>query len=350
LKNGIHPLIFTNGIIPPRSLKYLTKLPPDRYSILINLNDPSKLTAIKRRSLFKTLKTFKGQNNITLGINFFSEEQDYNYIINIACKYEFSEIRWSVANPTVESTDHYYKRKYRNMVSRAIVFLKEANAAGLFTHADDVKILPCLISSTNIAAINLLDSSSKMIAGSCTSSGIDLDTSLRIMYCFALPYYGDVRLDKFSSLKDIKKYLCYLYNQLHTIPLFPECDGCQYFKSSACTGGCLAAKCNYLKIMPESIIVDTINMPIDLLMKTEFRLRGDLIQLTNVNKKTCYISNRKTKQMSLQPPYYAEIIKSCRRKCSFISTYKLSKTYSKSKLQKFIVQMHYLGLIDIRIS
>jgi len=344
--SGLEAVLFTNGIIPQDKLKYLVSLPPENYKILINANDPKTLSASHRRVLERTLEAFAGQSNVSLGTNIFSEEQDLSYIIRYAHKYSYPIIRWSIANPTYGSGEHNYKAKYRRLVRVAVKFLERANRSGICTHADDVAIVPCLISPKDFTRLHLLDDANRNLAWSCVSPPIDVDTSLRIMRCFAMPYYGEIYLVAFESVEEVNNYFMYLDNQLYDHHLFSECKSCLYKKSRTCHEGCKSAKCNYLKIDPNDVIIDAVHSSTGELLKMKFRLKRDLYSIKCWKKGGCRIMS--SLAIIPCPPRFKAIIESFGNGCGFKRAGDIAKKYGKKTTVDFIRNLHFWGLIELR--
>lgn len=345
-KSGMEAVLFTNGIIPPDRLKYLASLPPENYKILINANDPRTLSSKHARALENTLEVFAGQGNVALGINIFSEDQDFDYIIRYARKHSYPLLRWSIANPTCGSGEHNYRTRYRKIVKRAVQFLERANGAGLHTHADDVAIVPCLISSKYFTTLHLFDDADRKLTWGCTTPPIDVDTSLRLMRCFAMPYYDGNYLDDFESFEEVNRYFKYLYGQLFNHHLFSKCRTCRYKRSRGCYEGCLAAKCNYLDIDPHEIIIDAVNSPTKELLKTKFRLKKDFLSIKCWKEGGCRIMSRHA--IIPCPPSFRAIVNEFSKSPGYRHASEVARKHGKRVTADFIRNLHYWGLLELK--
>ncbi|PKM93992.1 MAG: hypothetical protein CVU84_13900 [Firmicutes bacterium HGW-Firmicutes-1] len=258
--------IFTNGI---NIDKFVEQLVHPKFALLINCNSPIDTGEAAYNKLVKNLDLFVNQyymgDRITLGINMYKPDFDYDYILDLLKVYGFKYLRTAISVPNTEdlkNTDAitYFKEMkpsvlsfYYKVLENNIVPFYDCNMmpSCILTNKEKDKLY-YLIENTEIEDRNLLCNMT-----TCEPV-IDILPDLKAIRCFALSDNAKVRIEEFENIFELKAYFnnmfdCFGYNVLSS----SECKDCNKRKLMQCSGGCYAFKIN--KIIEAQNLVSQIS-------------------------------------------------------------------------------------------
>jgi len=245
LNYGYHITIFSNGIFGRDILEFLQNKISERNSIgvLFNINEPKFYKKEELEILHYNLKELSigFSNTINIGINFFYLEQDYEYIIEIARKYNIQKIRWDIAHPIVyEKNKTIPLEMYQLMGEKIANFADKARLHNISISADCGASVYCMFDEESRKKV--LSSYARGLFQVCKEGGaIDVGIDLRVWRCFPLSKYFNKTLDEFKDLKDIQDYFNEKYSYFfHGIYPMDRCYTCRYAIKEVCTGSCLS--------------------------------------------------------------------------------------------------------------
>ncbi len=195
-------LLFTNGLFNKNILnKLLSFSEVMNLRILINYNHlNSKLTEI----IDSNIEALKDVAQITLGINFYKQSQDFDYIIDTSKKYGLKNIRWSLVVPNNELKSNVDVKKYFiNHKNTIIDFLEKCLENEITPHVDCNNFPLCILNEKELRIFAC--SSETNLRVSVCPPVIDVLPDLRVIRCFVFSDY-EVNLTDFSNLADLISY------------------------------------------------------------------------------------------------------------------------------------------------
>jgi uncharacterized radical SAM superfamily Fe-S cluster-containing enzyme len=234
-------LIFTNGTYPER-YNYLFDVisKNNQVSLLINFNHKNDINSKKYNQIMNNIQILSNLPiNLTLGINFYKKDQDYDYIINTAKKYNCNKIRWSLVVPNNKKKKNQNLKKYfRNHIPNIINFITDCKVNNIDPHVDCNNFPICLLDNNELRKLAMIDEHS--LKTSICNPVIDVQPNMEAMRCFIMNNYK-VNIKQFNNLQDIEKHFKdSIDSQYLNKPLFNECENCASFQlnNKSCT--CLA--------------------------------------------------------------------------------------------------------------
>lgn len=243
--------VYTNGILLD---KYFSELVNPKVRILVNCNAPEIIgeNAYNRitDNIDTLINTYYMKDRINVGINLYSNEMDYSYMLELLQRFELHRVRISVTVPDfsccgdVDVLDYFKSRKK---------FLLE-----FFAKMDEIQVLPyydcnkppyCVWDEKEKewlkSYVSKYPVSESNLIGNCSQCFpvIDILPDLKAVRCFGMSDYEKVNISDFKTMTDIASYFI---NQIDThvykISTGNECRECYERKSRHCTAGCIGFK------------------------------------------------------------------------------------------------------------
>ncbi len=237
-------LIFTNGIFKNHILDAILKLSDiKKVSILINYNDPQIIREERNKKLLHNLHELAKRNiDLTLGINIYRHNQDYNYIIEKSKELGLKNLRWSLVVPNgVSKADFNVRGYFEGYKAEIIKFLVNCRENNIQPHVDCNNIPLCLYDDEEFKKIVFLNNNS---ISACYPI-IDILPDLSVIRCFALSEERKAKLLDFKNKKELDEFFIkHIDERYSSLPLFDECTNCISYimKNKSC--GCIAYKLN----------------------------------------------------------------------------------------------------------
>lgn len=243
--------IFTNAVCID---KFANELADPKFHLLINCNSPENMGQSKYDTMVSNIDNLINnryyRDKITLGINMYKPDFDYEYIIDLLSRFKLKKLRTSISVPNdpdfVSNPLHYFEL----MKPSVLKFFSELEKIGVVPffdcnamphciwdkeeRAEIVKKNPEIVSMTNIFAPTV----------SCNPI-IDILPDLTIIRCFGLSEHTKMNMLDFNNISEARNYY------LRTIDAFScntchssECNSCKERIFGNCNGGCLCFKIN----------------------------------------------------------------------------------------------------------
>jgi len=224
------------------------ELSSERVSFLLNINRPSFYTSKQWQRINDNLNSIIKFKK-TLSINIDRPEFEYEYILEMAEKFNVKYIRWSFAHPIFDVSIKEIKQKYleigqyKETAGRILEFIRKAAKQNIMTLGDHSVIL-CMFNSEEIKEIHNLGGE---LNSKCEGT-LDILQNLQVIFCLPMnSFFPKVFLKEFNSLDEIDVYFENRIKPLRIIEYpFNECKECQYASKDECHGGCLAHR-NFTK-------------------------------------------------------------------------------------------------------
>ena len=229
-----HCTIFTNGI---KLHNYARQL-DDRTGCLINLNHPDVVGESRWKEILYSLERVKlcsAIDRVNLGINLYPTMIGYDYIFELALKYNKEYIRASYVAPTCEFSDVDKDDYYMEAKEIFLPFVQKAKESGVKIHLDCNHIPECYFTEEELSLI------SPIVDGfhSYCEPVVDITPDFQGTACFGA--YKLFDLSKFDNLADVERYL--RYKRLYPLAesnIDGKCKTCPKHENLSCQGGCLA--------------------------------------------------------------------------------------------------------------
>lgn len=236
--------VFTNGIFID---KHLPVFSDGRIQLLINLNSPSDIGASNFERIEKGIALLASSgvlSCVTVGVNVYSEGQDFSSQLGIIEKFGFKRVRLSVVIPQDKSGGGipYFLR----MKPTLLALYKELARLGVSPCYDCNAIPECVFTKEERVVLASLPFSSEfereifMGKRSVCSPVIDIYPDKSATRCFGCYGMKRVMIEEFESIGDLRNYFFKEIDArlVHNYPS-PECADCYKNKVFGCFGGCL---------------------------------------------------------------------------------------------------------------
>lgn len=233
-RNNIKTVIFTNGILLYKYIHLLN----NNFNLLININklkENNKKLLLKSLDMCNTLNWFF-TNQVTLGCNLYSLNNDYSYFWEIVDRYKgIKQVRMSITAPVVNEDKKDKFLYYNKMKPILLSFLKEAEKRNLKISYDCNQIPSCFFTEEEYKYVKTFGDYQK----TCNPV-VDITADFKASSCFGS--YEDTLTDckYFNNLNEIESYFSKKMLQKTFCNNDGECKNCQLFTFSQCQGGCLS--------------------------------------------------------------------------------------------------------------
>ena len=187
------------------------------------------------------------REHITLGINVYKQEQDFDNFLYLVKKFGFKKIRLSVVIPQDRSLSgiEYFKSMKKTLFG----LYKELKALGCAPCYDCNAIPSCVYTKKELEFLSSLpfanDYERAIFMGdkSVCSPVIDLYPDGTATRCFGCYGMARVPISDFESIADLRNYFfMHIDSRLVHNLSRPECEKCYKYNTFACFGGCLCYK------------------------------------------------------------------------------------------------------------
>lgn len=286
VESGFKISIKSNSLWSSEIGSYITKLPVESTSFLLNINNPSFYTKAQYCKIIENISSIK-MYRIILSVNIDSEIFNYEYALDICRKFNIKFLRWSFAHPIypihVERNQKFFPiNKYKNVVPQILKLISECDKLNIRTMGDH-SVVRCMFKENEIKYI---ESCGGEINCLCEGT-IDVLPNLQIIYCLPLfNLFNPIYLNDFSSLNEIELYFESRISKIRSKSLpFNDCINCQYLNENKCHAGCISHRVFADEDLDEMIIPWTVEkLKAKILMipeHIEFKNNGDEIIVEN---------------------------------------------------------------------
>jgi organic radical activating enzyme len=240
--------LFSNGTWPTRVSGILEKIPRIKLGVLLNVNPPSFYNSHIWNTLNDNLLFLKdfyeGNDGLRLSLNISKNDFEYEYILDLAHKYNVRVVRFATCVPLVGTSNEYvHFEEQKSLGNRIMSFVRSAKQASIFVIAD-CGVTPCIFTSEQIG--ELIENNYSAQEGTVDffrkicSTVVDIGTDLMVWRCFSTSSIHKVHLSYFNNIQEIDQYFKKVYkNYLHVFPA-RDCYSCNWAITKQCRGGCLA--------------------------------------------------------------------------------------------------------------
>ena len=253
-------VLYTNGI---RINEFVDELSHPKFHLLINCNASCDIGENNYKKLDENIDLFVKQRymkeKISLGINFYKPDFNYEYILKLLIKYGYDRVRFSVTVPNTSGNKNInaltYFEQYKEPIIKFHLKLLEHN---ILPYYDCNKIPSCLYELEDFIAhkdkipnfdennpFNSNEERSILNDIVHCSPVVDIRHDLTAVRCFGLSDVTKVNISDFPGIFELKKYY---FQQIDAFACqtssSSKCADCMKRKNGKCYGGCLAFKIN----------------------------------------------------------------------------------------------------------
>ena len=233
-------LVFTNGTYDDKigDLMYLGAL-HKRVSVLMNYNDPQSVGKFNWERMNRNLKKIaEGKRiGITLGINFYKPDQDYEYFLDACKKFGVKSARWSLTVPNSEEKKANITEYFREHTPLLLNFISDCVRAGIDPKVDCNNLPLCLLDDDDLRTLAMIHEGS--LRKSMCFPVIDVKPNLEVIRCFALSDHV-VNLGDFENEAELKMYFETKVDPLYNKKvLFDQCYQCPSYDMFGRACACL---------------------------------------------------------------------------------------------------------------
>lgn len=229
------PLVFSNGILIEQYAKFFVQ----DAKLLLNLNEPELINKEKYSQILASIKKLDQlgalEKNVTFGINIYPNIKNYNYIFELASKYNQSFIRCSYVAPTKNFCNNNQDEYYINGKQLFLDLCDTALEYDIKLHLDCNHIPLCYFSEKEQQKIKSICTG---LDATYCGPVIDITPDFKATCCFGA--YNLVDLNNFNNLEEVYRYFTFeeIYPRIKNNNS-PKCQHCNDFKYHICQGGCL---------------------------------------------------------------------------------------------------------------
>jgi len=236
LHRGLRLLVFSNGLMPETTLRWLEEAPERSVTALINVTpDASR----KQRETLARLG-----RRATLGFNIHTPAFQPEFLLELIRRHgSLPSIRFGLAHPCIDASNVYlHPKHYAAVGSRLAAFSAEARASGVELQFD-CGFVPCMFPS---GSLETLGPSATDLGLRC-SPVPDLLPDGRFVSCFPLSELHQETLRDQDTAAELRHRFDSALAGRRALGVFRECASCELHAADRCLGGCLAAASQRLR-------------------------------------------------------------------------------------------------------
>lgn len=244
-------VLFTNGVYIDKYIKLLTH---EKIHLLINCNPPSSIGKEAFKKLQNNLDLFVQEyylkSKITLGINMYRPDFEYEYMLDFLQKYQYDYVRTSIVVPNTDGDRQINPLEYfRYMKASVKKFFIELSKRKVLPHYDCNLMPSCVLDEeekeqiAGILKANKVNSSNLLGEVAICKPVIDILPDLSAVRCFGLSNHGKVAINRFKTITELHYYFLNMFDVFaYNTIASSECLDCEKRITMKCTGGCMAFK------------------------------------------------------------------------------------------------------------
>lgn len=225
---------------------------------LVNCNSPEDIGTSNFKRLCNNLHVLLHDkmctDRVTLGINMYKPNAEYEYIIDLLKKYSLKRLRVSISVPNLDTIRNANAHEYFKLMKPSVLsFFRQLLQIGVIPNYDCNKLPPCMLSAedkTSLCAglengfIAEVEKKSNIFNRfvQCRSV-IDIRPDLTAVRCFGLSLWTKCKISNFKNISDLRNYYFRSIDAFaNNTSYSPKCSTCYERNVGACNGGCLAFK------------------------------------------------------------------------------------------------------------
>jgi sulfatase maturation enzyme AslB (radical SAM superfamily) len=232
---GKRLVVFSNGLMPARSLAALAALPAGRCKVVMNTHEPPDRNRHELERQAEVVRALPGQ--VMLGYNLYRLPFDMDFMLPLFRKWPLERrLRVGLALPMLGSPNACLRpHQYPVAGARLGRFARAATQLGVVLELD-CGFVRCMFDDQAIAA---LEANSAGLRFSCAPI-LDVAHDGSVIHCFALGDHCAQRLDPEGTVQSVDERFRSDLGAYRTAGIYPECTDCEFRKAGQCAAGCLS--------------------------------------------------------------------------------------------------------------
>ncbi len=243
--------VYTNGLLMDR---YIPQLVHPKVRILVNCNSPQvigeKAFDSIQQNLDMLILRYYMKDRIHLGINLYSNDMDYSYIMDLLQRYRKHSVRISLTVPDFSACGNVNVLEY--FKERKPFLLK------FFRDMDSIQVLPyydcncppdCIWTEEEkewleAYAARYPEDNTKLIGNVLKCAPVvDILPNLQAVRCFGMSDFMKVSIEEFRNIRDLTGcFMREIDSCAGKLSACEECKSCYEQKINACYAGCIGFK------------------------------------------------------------------------------------------------------------
>ncbi len=234
---GFPLLLFSNGLIPPEALSYLTEKNQKKLSLIININQPEDNSSREWREITHSLAALGERAG--LGYNIYKVNPELEFMLELIDKYKLSKyIRLSITQPILKAKNAYLPlENYFALAPKLVDFAAQCDKHDIKL-AFDCGFILCMFNEAELGKLYTYN----VNLGFYCEVAIDIGPGLELWHCFPLSSTYTRRLTEFKHYKEIVEFYKQKFEPFTLFGSLPKCRHCKYRRRQQCNGGCLSHK------------------------------------------------------------------------------------------------------------
>lgn len=242
--------IYTNAVLADR---FYNELAADKVRLLINCNSPADMgeAAFEKMSanIHELIVNRHMKDRITLGINMYKPDFEYDYIVKLLLTYKYDRVRVSITVPNCEEGKNRSAiDDFMAIKPRMKAFFHTLLKYGIQPRFDCNKFPVCLWDNSDKAEfaqyyVGKKDELYQQMSNVECTPVIDITPDLTAIRCFGM---SDCSKESIRDFRNVDELRHYYLNEFDAYKFNTVCDkkcvGCYNRKTMHCTGGCLSYK------------------------------------------------------------------------------------------------------------
>lgn len=227
--------LFTNGMMPARTVDFLAEFTGPDLSIALNAHPPHAYKPGQWRQIEYLLKRLGPK--IGLGLNIYETGNDFRFLLDLFQEYGLrSHLRMGLTQPILGAENKHLPAEDFPTVAEEIVDAARMFSPHGFTFSFDCGFPFCMFS---------LEQHKELLANavlfrSLCSPIIDIGPDLKVWRCFPLSQVYNRQLSDFNQRSDAEFYYRQKLHPYQQFGIYDRCLQCQYRQHELCSGGCLS--------------------------------------------------------------------------------------------------------------
>jgi len=253
METGKRLFLFTNGLMPEKTLKFLAGLPRERLNVMVNATARFRMPeseTVRRRSVLKKLGS-----RAMLSFTIYRPDVSLDGLLDLINGTTVERrIRLGLALPCLtEDNEWLHPRLYRFVGSSLVDFVVRA-ARQKISVGLDCGFVPCMFSKSEIQTLKVCDAD---LNWNC-SPILDIDPTGRVLHCFPLAKVISTNFPTGLDASTVRNYFREAGRPFRNGGIYKKCFRCDWKQANLCPGGCLAVilkrirNCTVLEIPPKS--------------------------------------------------------------------------------------------------
>jgi hypothetical protein len=229
-------MVFTNGLMPEKTLACLEALPIEACFVLMNINDPAENSAAvferQRAALIRL------GERVMPGFNIYQPDFRLDFMLDlipaVGCK---PAIRLGIAQPCLSGNNTYiHPKQYPFIGQRIVEFARMAAPHGIKLDFD-CGFVPCMFSEEGMEKLR----QTGVTTGWHCNPILDIDLHGQVIPCYPLSRLGGLPLTPEINAADLRQTFEERAQPYRQAGIYPICSSCALKAAGECPGGCLAA-------------------------------------------------------------------------------------------------------------